>query len=160
MDRFSQGRNRRIIGFFTIFFGIVFMTVVISIFATTAMSFQHEQINDIVEKEFGGQVEIEFYESSSFESEDSFAFSVVKYLFIGVGLIIIAVGVYWVISSYKIERYERRNMNLNMNSNMNMEFNPYVNRQDSMDYSQNYEQTRTYNLNGKVYDSDDNSLGL
>ena len=137
MNRFSQAKVKRVRGIITILFGILFIVVEMSIFATTGMDIEKKIIQNEINEEYGGGIEITI--DKSFNSSGEYtALSITKILFACVGLFIVAVGIFWVVSSYKMERRER----------------------DSVNYGQNYEQNRTYNLKGKVYNKDDNSLGF
>ena len=163
MNSFLDAIGRKSIGIFLLFFGLFFLFVVVGIFSTSGMNYEKKQIEEELAEEFGGEIEIEF-NNNFFSPEENAVMSIVKYMFSAIGLLITGVGLYLIISGYKIERLKRENLNINaysnMNTNINTDFNPYINRQDSMDYSQSYGQSGTYNLNGKVYDKDDNSLGF
>ena len=165
MNSFLDAIGRKSIGIFLLIFGMFFLFVVVGIFSTSGMDYEKKQMQEELAEEFGGEIEIEF-NNNFFSPEENAAMSIVKYMFSAIGLLIAGAGLYLVISGYKIERRQRENLNINAysntntNININTNLNPYVNPQDSMDYGQNYGQSRTYNLNGKVYDKDDNSLGF
>ena len=149
MNRLSQAKNKRALGICAIFFGIMFTLFSVSIFSISSMDVEKKIIQDEINEEYGGNIQIEIG-GNQLGSEDNMVISLVKYLFIGVGLIIGLTGVFWVVSSYKLERQERETTDYGQNYQQIYHQN----------YQQSAQQNKTYSLNGKIYDGDDNPLGF